>query len=64
MEGALYDTGERRGTEFWMWISADVNTSDLCSPQTKNVRILSSSARKQALAISFHLTCQVVGACL
>lgn len=43
LEGALHDTGERWGTAFCVWISAGVNTSAFCSPQSKSVRILSSS---------------------
>lgn len=57
-EGALRDGGGCRGTEFSVRISAKADATDFCSPQSENVRILSSSARKQALAIGVRLMCQ------
>ena len=45
------------------WVSADVNATDFCSPQSKSVRVLSSSTRKQALAVPLHRPCLVVPAC-
>lgn len=62
MERVLYDTGALSGAQYSG--CADVNTSGFCSPQSKNVCILNSPARKQALAIPFHLLCRVVCAYL